>query len=256
MDKTTYLFLFAINLIFISSNILCGIIKSAYKPNNQPILNTEPSTIKTLFIVFFFAQAIEIPFLLNLVNPGALLYANIISLMLFPAIMYDIYRSSFFKTILSFWQRLLFYFPIVLMIFVLLPFTFYYVVLSPLFHIIIKCVAFIFFAFYFILLFKSEISLRKKLILIESYNDNDYEFPLSFAKNMIWVSSSFSLLLLVVFFIESIYLEMIKDVVFTCFSIWFLMFILLNTSMVKISVVENFVVIYLRCHNLTFYIFL
>ena len=227
MSFVTYQLLFSANLAFIVSHLYGWLLKWFYKPKAYSedfhVLFPAQRAVGTIYLL----QLLELPYLLQIGDADALLYANAFALLIFSFQMLVMCELYFFPNrrhpLKDYW--------------IVLPIA---VVLVPLLLQAVRLVrlpdgwrswAFIVVGLVFAWYFWRNIHMALKIgnevrrVNEETYADID-DFPVRFAQYIQWVPTLFCVLLAINFYFDSPVVKAFRDVFFTIASIIFCIYTL------------------------------
>ena len=95
-ERTTYLILFAANLTFIVTNLYGWMLKWFYRPKAYREQFHELFPAQRAVGLIYLIQILEIPYLVQIGNPDALLYVNSFSVLIFSLQMLVMCEKYFF----------------------------------------------------------------------------------------------------------------------------------------------------------------
>ena len=219
---TTYLLLFAVNLTFIVTHLYGWILKWFYRPQAYTEHFHELFPAQRAVGVIYLMQVFEIPYLLNIGEPAALLYVNAFSLLFFSIQMLVMCELYFFPRIVhplkDYWIAL----PIAV---VLLPLFLQAVGLISLpegwrpwaFVIVtVVCIP------YFVKNVKMALRIGRAIRQVNenTYADSD-DFPERFARYIQWVPTIMLVLLVLNFYADNMWVKFVRDILFIIANVWF-----------------------------------
>jgi AraC-like DNA-binding protein len=220
--STTYLILFATNLTFIVTHLYGWLLKWFYRPKAYGEHFHELFPAQRIVGITYFMQIFELPYLLQIGDPDALLYVNAYSLLLLSIQLLVMSEIYFFPKQKHKRQYPMLYLPAVL-------------VMLPMFLQAVKLISLpegwrtwamvavsILFAFYFgfniHMLTRIERAVRRANE--EQYADSD-DFPVSFANIIKWLPPFVLLLLAVNFYADDPWVKFGHDLFFIVANVWF-----------------------------------
>ena len=226
-ERTTYLILFAANLTFIVTNLYGWMLKWFYRPKayREQFHELFPAQRSVGFVYLF--QVFEIPYLVQIGNPDALLYVNSFSVLIFSLQMLVMCEGYFFPNSK---HRKIEYTIFIPGIIILLPLFLQAVHLIDLpdgYRPWVFGIVSVVFLFYFTLNLKMALRIGRmvKQVNEAAYSDSD-DFPVRFARYIQWVPTMICLLMFVNFWFDNAWAKFIRDVIFTVTNIWFCIFTL------------------------------
>lgn len=224
---TSYLVLFSANLAFILTNLYGWLLKWFYRPRAYD------SEFGRLFPAhravggLYLLQVLELPYLLHIAEPQALLYVNAFSVLVFSLQMLVMCEGYFFPEVrhrrIDYW---IFLPPLV----PLLPLLLQAVGLLhlPEWH---RTATFIIVGLLFVWYFWRTICMALRIGRAvrcaneDTYADSD-DFPTRFGEKIQWLPTGICVLMAVNFFIDDPTAKAFRDVLFTVVNIWFCIFTL------------------------------
>lgn len=223
----TYMLLYSASLAFIVLHLYSGVLKWVYRPKAYDEHFHELFPAQQAVGVIYLMQVFEIPYLLHIGEPAALLYVNAFALLFFSIQMLVMCELYFFPRNLhplkDYWIAI----PAV-------------IVLVPLFLQALGLIAlpegsrpWVFaavlgvFAYYFFLNVRMALRIGRTIRQVneEAYADAG-DFPVRFAQYIQWLPVAVCLLLLINFCADNMWVKFARDIVFTVVSIWFCIFTL------------------------------
>ncbi len=218
----TYLILFAANLTFIVTHLYGWLLKWFYRPKAYGEHFRELFPAQRVVGASYLLQIFELPYLLQIGDPDALLYVNAFSLLIFSIQMLVMCEVYFFPKRKH--KRLypIIYPPVLL-------------VLLPMFLQAMNLISLpegwrtwavgavsILFVFYFALNIHMALKIERAVRRAneEKYADSD-DFPVHFANIIKWVPTFVLLLLAINFYADNPWVKLGHDLIFIGTSIWF-----------------------------------
>ncbi|MGN0032554.1 MAG: helix-turn-helix domain-containing protein [Candidatus Limimorpha sp.] len=119
-----YILYYSVNLILLVTHIYGGFLKLFYKPRHYKDDFGKYYPGNSLMASFYLVQIVELPYLLNIQSPAALLYVNGITSMIFPLFLSYLVKVYFFSFEFDFKQFFIKGIPALLMLVMMLPFAF------------------------------------------------------------------------------------------------------------------------------------
>lgn len=224
---TITLLMFAVNLVFIATNIYGWLLKrffvpEAYKHNFNELYPAQRSVAN-----FYLLQLFEVPYLLMVGRPEALLYANGTALLVFSSYILVMVKGYFFLQTPSPRKLLLFLLPVwACWVALLLP-LFGVVEFTIAYQRVMTGVVLAFFVVYMFLLDRSRVNMVRCIREIdENEYSNEDDFPVKFARSIKWLPLVLCVMLAVNFLINDPVVKMVRDVVFTVINVWFAIYTL------------------------------
>lgn len=225
-DIITLLF-FAVNLVFIVTNIYGWLLKRFYVPEAYRSNMRELFPAQQLVANFYLLQLLEVPYLLMVGQPEALFYANGTALLLFSSYMLIMVRSYFFLESPTRFRLVVFLLPVWLCwIAMLLP-VFGVVEFSVAFRQLMTTVVLALFLGYLFLMdrFRKQLVRRMRELDEDEYS-NEADFPATFARSIMWLPLIICTLLVVNFLANNPFVKLARDLIFTFINVWFAIYTL------------------------------
>lgn len=225
-DIFTLLF-FAVNLVFIVTNVYGWLLKRFFVPEAYRSNMRELFPAQQLVANFYLLQLLEVPYLLMVGQIEALFYANGTALLLFSSYMLIMVRSYFFLESPTRFRLVVFLLPVWLCWIVMLLPVFGVVEFSVAFRQLMTVVVLALFLGYLFLMDR----FRKQLVgrireLDEDEYSNEEDFPATFAKSIMWLPLVICTLLAVNFLINDPFVKLARDLIFTFINVWFAIYTL------------------------------
>lgn len=226
-DIPPYLFFYSANFAFILTNIYGWILKAFYraKPYRDNYDNLFPS--QNAVAVLYLVQVFEIPYLLMIGEPKALVYVNTFSILLFSSLMVVMCEGYFFLKRKSVWYYMRYFLPMALIVIYLLLAALELVPSSKNIYRVMFWVVIAVFLYYIARLMvvrrKLRLSIRK--FGEELYSNSD-DFPALFAQRIEWLPIAICALMFVCFLLNDVRVKMWRDIFFTFVNVWFMFYTL------------------------------
>ena len=234
----THLILFSANLAFIVTHLYGWLLKWFYKPEAYREHFHELFPAQRSVGVIYLLQLFELPYLLQIGDPDALLYVNAFSLLFFSIQMLIMCEGYFFPQELKSQRdkelKRFRYFS-TYRLFNFLTYLPAVVVLAPLFlqavglvsmpdgwrHWAVGAVSLIFVA-YFLHSVRMALRIRDAVRRAdeEHYADSD-DFPVRFANIIRWVPTLALVLLAINFYADNVWVKFGRDILFIVANVWF-----------------------------------
>lgn len=221
MSTTTYLILFATNLTFIVTHLYGWLLKRFYRPKAYGEHFHELFPAQRIVATTYLLQIFELPYLLQIGDPDALLYVNAFSLLFLSLQLLVMCEVYFFPKNKHNRQYPLIYVPAML---VLLPMFLQAVHLISLpegwrtWAIVAVSILFAFyFGFNIHMVVRIERAVRRANE--EQYADSD-DFPVTFANIIKWLPPYVLLLLAVNFYADDPWVKFGHDLFFIAANVW------------------------------------
>ena len=226
-ERTTYLILFAANLTFIVTNLYGWMLKWFYRPKAYREQFHELFPAQRAVGLIYLIQILEIPYLVQIGNPDALLYVNSFSVLIFSLQMLVMCEGYFFPNSK---HRKIEYTIFIPGIIILLPLFLQAVHLIDLpddYRPWVFGIVSVVFLFYFTLNLKMALRIGRmvKQVNEAAYSDSD-DFPVRFAKYIQWVPTLVCVLLFTNFWFDNIWAKFVRDLIFIFANVWFCIFTL------------------------------
>ena len=160
-------------------------------------------------------------------RPEALFYVNGSALLVFSSFILVMVKRYFYLQTTTFRKRLLFLLPmwacwvaLLLPVLDIIPFTVKY-------QRIMMGIVLAVFAVYMFLLDRFRTQLNKR---IREFDEDEYsneeDFPVQFARTVKWLPFILCMILLVNFLMNNVVVKMVRDIIFTTISVWFVIYTL------------------------------
>lgn len=219
---TTYLILFAANLAFLVTHLYGWLLKWFYRPKAYGEHFHELFPAQRAVGVIYLLQVFEIPYLLQIGDPDALLYVNTFSLLFFSIQMLVMCEGYFFPGRKHGYRDHLVFLPAVL---VLLPMFLQAVNLIALpegWRVWAVGAVSVLFVFYFWRNFHMALKIERAVRCAneELYADSD-DFPVRFANIIKWVPTFILVLLAINFYADNPWVKFGRDILFIGANVWF-----------------------------------
>ena len=227
MSNTLYMVMFAVNLLFIATNLYGWLLKRYYVPtpfkDNYNELYPAHKLVSTLCLL----QLYELIYLFNIGDPAALFYVNATSLMFFSAYVYIIVKGYFFLEKFSPQRIFAFMQPVVLCWLALLLPVLGIIKFTQTYQIVMLVIVTLISVAYIIFLVMFRNKLHRQILKIdESEYSNESDFPIQIAKRVEWLPLMMCALLYICFLINHPIAKMIRDIVFGVECAWFVFYTL------------------------------
>ena len=222
----TYLTLFGANLAYIVTHLYGWLLKWFYKPKAYREHFHELFPAQRSVGVIYLLQVFELPYLLQIGDPDALLFVNAFSLLFFSLQMLIMCELYFFPEELHSFRDYWFIFPAV----VVLPLFLQAVGIISLpdgwrlwAKVVVTCV----FVWYFWLNISMALKIGRAVRRFDedTYADSD-DFPVRFANIIKWVPTFILVLLSINFYADSPWVKCVRDLLFIGANVWFCIFTL------------------------------
>ena len=227
MSDTIYIILYTANLAFILTNLYGWLLKWFYRPRAYDEHFHELFPAQRSVGVLYLLQVLELPYLMQVGNANALIYANAFAILFFPLQMLVMCEGYFFPLIR---RRHNGYWPFILAVIVLLPLFLQALRLVSL-PSGYKLWTFIIVGLVFLIFFWMNVKMalrignKMKQVNEATYADSD-DFPSRFARIIQWVPTIICVFMAINFFADHPMVKAARDIVFTFVNIWFCLFTL------------------------------
>lgn len=219
--------MFSATLVFIVTNLYGWLLKrffvpEAYRHNFHELYPAQRSVA-----IFYLFQVFELPYLLMVGRPEALLYVNGTALLVFSSYILVMVQGYFFLRKPERQKLLAFLLPVWTCWIVLLLPLFGVVAFTSVFKWVMMGIVMTLFTVYMVLLNKAR---REVMRHIREMDENEYsnedDFPVKFARSIKWLPLILCVLLAINFLVNDPIVKMIRDVVFTVIDVWFAIYTL------------------------------
>ena len=226
-ERTIYLILFAANLTFIVTNLYGWLLKWFYRPKAYREQFHELFPAQRSVGVIYLMQVFEIPYLVQIGNPDALLYVNSFSVLIFSLQMLVMCEGYFFPRAVHRKREYTVFIPGILILLPLFLQAVHLITLPDGYRRWTFIIVSVVFLFYFSLNLQMALRIRRMIKQVNeaAYSDSD-DFPVRFARYIQWVPTMICLLMFVNFWFDNAWAKFIRDVIFTVTNIWFCIFTL------------------------------
>lgn len=223
LNSTPYILFFAANFAFIITNLYGWLLNTYYKPkiHKKDVNELYPSRKSTNAL--YILQLFEIPYLINIGDTQALFYVNTFSILIFPALMTIMGREYFLMQKKTPIQLFIYFAPVAVVVFYLLFASIHLVPSSHAVYYHIFWLVLALYCFYMLKVITLQITLRTK---IRKYNEQEYsnseDFPVKYAEAIKLVPAIISIVMLLSFLMENVWVKMARDIIFTVVNVWFM----------------------------------
>ena len=227
MSNTLYMVMFAVNLLFIATNLYGWLLKRFYVPTPFKDSYNELFPAHRLVSTLCLLQLYELIYLFNIGDSAALFCVNATSLMFFSAYVYIIVKGYFFLE--QFSPRKIFAFmqPVILCWLVLLLPVLGIIGFTQTYQIVMLCIVTLISMTYITFLIAFRNKLHRQIIKIDEREySNESDFPVQIAKRVEWLPLMMCALLYVCFLINHPIAKMIRDIVLGVECAWFVYYTL------------------------------
>lgn len=223
----SHLLLYSVNLVFIVAHLYGWLLKWFYRPTAYS------DNFKELFPAYrevgilYLMQVMELPYLLQVCNPDALLYVNAFAVLFYSLQMLVMCEGYFFPLVTRRRRDYLAFIPAVVVILPLLLQALGLVVLPDGHRPWVFAAVTIVFAAYFAMSVRMAMKIGRTVRQVNeaSYADKA-DFPVRLAQFLQWVPTVVCVILAVNFYADNPVVKALRDVLFTAVSIWFCIFTL------------------------------
>ena len=227
MNDSIYIILYTANLAFILTNLYGWLLKWFYRPRAYDEHFHELFPAQRSVGVLYLLQVLELPYLMQIGNANALIYANAFALLFFPLQMLVMCEGYFFPCTRRKHNG---YWPFIPAVMVLLPLFLQALRLVSLptgYKMWVFIVVGLVFLIYFWMNIKMALRIGDKMRRVNeaTYADSD-DFPSRFARIIQWVPTIICVFMAVNFFADHPMVKAVRDIVFTFVNIWFCIFTL------------------------------
>ena len=226
-DNYLIIICFSVNLTFIVTNLYGWLLKrffvpEAYKENFKELYPAHRS-----LGFFYLLQLFEIPYLINIGQPESLFYVNASGLLMFTSFIGVLVENYFFPSKYSYKSRLLLLLPMWVCWVALLVPVFQKEFFTLEYQRIMTVIVMVVFVGYLFQLNQIRMKLKRSMKeLDEDEYSNEEDFPVKLAQNIMWIPVTLCLMLTVNFLFNDVLVKMVRDVFFTVFNVWFMIFTL------------------------------
>ena len=227
MADTTYILLYSASFAFIVLHLYSGVLKWVYRPKAYDEHFSELFPAQRAVGAIYLMQVFEIPYLLRIGDPDALLYVNAFALLFFSIQMLVMCELYFFPRnphpLRDYWIAI----PAVVVLLPLFLQALGWVTLPDGYRTWAFGAVIAAFAFYFFFNVRMALRIGRTIRQVNeaAYADSD-DFPVRFAQYIQWLPVAVCLLLLINFCADNMWVKFARDLVFTVVSIWFCIFTL------------------------------
>ena len=219
--------LFAANLTFIVTNLYGWMLKWFYRPKAYREQFHELFPAQRAVGLIYLIQILEIPYLVQIGNPDALLYVNSFSVLIFSLQMLVMCEKYFFPRAVHRKREYTIFIPGVLILLPLFLQAVHLIDLPDGYRPWVFGIVSVVFLFYFTLNLKMALRIGRmvKQVNEAAYSDSD-DFPVRFAKYIQWVPTLVCVLLFTNFWFDNIWAKFVRDLIFIFANVWFCIFTL------------------------------
>ena len=219
--------LFAANLTFIVTNLYGWMLKWFYRPKAYREQFHELFPAQRAVGLIYLIQILEIPYLVQIGNPDALLYVNSFSVLIFSLQMLVMCEKYFFPRAVHRKREYTIFIPGVIILLPLFLQAVHLINLPDGYRPWVFGIVSVVFLFYFTLNLKMALRIGRmvKQVNEAAYSDSD-DFPVRFAKYIQWVPTLVCVLLFTNFWFDNIWAKFVRDLIFIFANVWFCIFTL------------------------------
>ena len=223
MGNTTYMLLFSANLVFIITHLYGWMVKWFYRPKAYVEHFNELFPAQRAVGLTYLLQVFELPYLLQIGDPDALLYVNAFSLLSYTLLMLVMCEKYFYPTIKRKPHEYLVLLPAVVVLLPLFLQAIGVVKLRQELSLVLFILITVIFAFYFWLSVRMALKIGRDIKKINEASYADVEdFPVRLAGYLQWVPTGVCVLLLINFYLDNVWVKFARDILFILASIGFL----------------------------------
>ncbi len=219
--------MFSANLVFIVTSIYGWLLKRFYVPNAYKDHLLELYPAHRLVAALYLTQLIEIPYLLMIGEPAALFYANGMGVLIISSFSLVLVWGYFFLRTYTSKQLFIFMLPVIVTGAILILPLLGLVPFSRTFQYIMFGVVTIVSGVYLYRLIRLRQLLHKRILEIdEDEYSNIEDFPVRLARSVKWLTPVVCLLLYSCFIINDEIAKMVRDILYSAASVWFIFYTL------------------------------
>ncbi len=225
--SSAHLILFAANLVLITTHVYGWLLKWFYKPLAYSDRFQELFPAQRAMGVIYLLQLFELPYLLQIADADALLYVNAFVLMCFSCQTLVMWEGYFFPHAShSFKEYVWMLLPAILVVLPLLVQAVCHFDVSSVFggHYLLVVFAVVTLAFAFYFYHSVRMAMKIRGVMREA-NENrfadDADFPVDFARIILWVHIFVLVILLVNFYANNPWAKFVRDIIFIIANVWF-----------------------------------
>ena len=222
MPPTAYLILFSANLAFIITHLYGWLLKRFYRPEAYREHFRELFPAQRAVSIIYLLQLFEVPYLLQIGDPDALLYVNAFALLFFSIQMLFMCEGYFFPYKHHGWRDHGVFLPAVLVMIPLFLQAVNVIQMGEGWRVWFVGAVSVIFLFYFWRNIYMALRIRRAVRRAneDRYADSD-DFPVRFANLIRWVPTGVLLLLAVNFYADNVWVKFARDLLFIGANIWF-----------------------------------
>ncbi len=225
--NATQLLLFSANLVFIVTHLYGWLLKWFYRPTAYSDNFKEYFPAYREVGMLYLMQVMELPYLLQVCNPDALLYVNAFAVLFYLLQMLVMCEGYFFPSTKRKRRDYLVFLPAVVVIVPLLLQALGFAVLPAGHRPWTFAIVTVVFAGYFTLSVRMALKIGHT---VQQVNEASYadkaDFPVRVAQYLQWVPTIVCVIMVVNFYADSPVVKALRDVLLTAVSIWFCIYTL------------------------------
>lgn len=227
MEYNVSLLFFAINLIFIVTNLCGWILKRFYIPKAYQADFTTLFPAQRLVAALYVMQIFELPYLFHIGSADALFYVNAFSILFFSSMMIILAEGYFFLRYFTKRQLTFFFLPVILVLIPLLLQAIGMISFPQGFQTWMFIAVSALFACYLYLNIRITVKIRKTIhrLDIAEYSSED-DFPVRFARRIQWLPLFICVTMYACFLADSAWVKFARDILFIVVNVWFCMYTL------------------------------
>jgi len=222
-----HIFMFSANLIFIVTSIYGWLLKRFHVPHAYKDHLLELYPAHRLVAALYLAQLVEIPYLLMIGEPDALFYANGIGVLIISSFSLVMVWGYFFLRKYTNKQLFILMLPVIVTGAILTLPLLGFVPFSRTFqHIMFVLVTIVSGAYIYRLIRLWQLLHNRILEIDEDEYSNIDDFPVRLAQNIKWSTLVVCLVLYSCFIINDEIAKMVRDILYSVASVWFIFYTL------------------------------
>ena len=217
-----YMVLFSANLAFIVTHLYGWLLKRFFRPKAYREHFHDLFPAQRAVSVIYLLQLLELPYLLHIGDPDALLYVNAFSLLFFSIQMYVMCDGYFFIHRRRRWVERWIFLPAVVLLLPLLLQALRLVSLPEGWRRWVVGAVSVLFVFYFWRNIRMALRIERAVRRVneDRYADSD-DFPVRFANIIKWVPTLILVLLAINFYVGDVWVKFVRDLLFIGAGVWF-----------------------------------
>lgn len=227
MEYNVYLLFFAINLIFIVTNLCGWVLKYFYIPKAYETDFKSLFPAQRFVAALYVMQIFELPYLFHIGSADSLFYVNAFSTLFFSSMMIIMAEGYFFLRYFTKRQLALFFLPVIPVLVPLLLQAIGIISLPQGYKTWMFVAVTALFSYYFHLNIRVTIRIRKAIhrLDIAEYSSEE-DFPVRFAKRIQWLPIFICVTMYACFVADSAWVKFARDILFIVVNVWFAMYTL------------------------------